>query len=569
MPAPASARRPRHTAGAAAALLRVLAHGRRWAAVLALSVAASTTATLLLPAVLGRAVDRALGGGTAAALPPAAVLLVLTAAETLAQYAGPRASADATARLREETVRHTLAGDAMPVHRPPVGELTARLTGSAPQAALAAPALVYSAAQLLMAAAAVAALAVLAPPAALAFAVTAPLGYLAVRRQLRRTARLGEGYQRAQAAVATRLLDAVSGSRSIAASATLPQEIERVLQPVPELSRQGTAMWDSQRSIAFAAALLAPATQLAVLAASGAAVASGSLGVGGMLTALGYAGIGLGGFGAAQSLLDVARAGSGAVLLADTLAAPVPRRGHRPLPEGSGRLELKQVTVRAGQATLLDRVDLDLPAGSWTAVVGAHDKETSALAAVAAALLTPDRGTALLDGVPPGTVRPEDLRTAVACAFADPVLHGPTVEEAIVLGAPPTARHRSRDAAVAARADTFVRRLPEGYRTPTTAAPLSGGERQRLGLARAFARESRLLILDDATSSLDSATEAAVLKALRAQHGRTRLTVTRRPAAAALADTVAWLEHGRIRALAPHRELWSHPDYRAVFTGTD
>ncbi|MFC5646826.1 ATP-binding cassette domain-containing protein [Kitasatospora cinereorecta] len=551
-------------------LLPVLAHGRRWSAVLAGSVAAGTAATLALPAVLGRAADRALGGsGVPAAVPLAVVLLVLTAAEALNQYAGPRASADATAWLREAAVRRTTAGEALPARRPPVGELAARLTAGAPQAALAAPALVYSAAQLLMAAGAVGALALLAPLPALAFAVTAPLGYLVVRRQLRRTARLGEGYQRAQAAVAAGLLDAVSGSRSIAAAGTAAREIERVLRPVPELSRQGAGMWDSQRRIAWAAGLLAPATQLAVLAASGIAVGYGSLSVGGMLAALGYAGIGLGGFGAAQSLLDVSRARAGAVLLADALDAPERPRGDRPLPDGRGRLELRAVTVRALGTSVLDGVDLDLPAGTWTAVVGADDAETSALASVAAGLLTADRGTALLDGVPLAEIRPDDLRTAVACAFADPVLYGPTVEEAITLGAPPGARQRSRTAARAARADAFVRRLPDGYRTPLTAAPLSGGERQRLGLARAFARDSRLLVLDDATSSLDSATEAAVLRALRAQDGRTRLLVTRRPAAAAHADTVAWLHRGRIRAVGPHRELWSEPAYRAVFRGAD
>ncbi|WP_328824207.1 P-loop NTPase family protein [Verrucosispora sioxanthis] len=96
-------------------------------------------------------------------------------------------------------------------------------------------------------------------------------------------------------------------------------------------------------------------------------------------------------------------------------------------------------------------------------------------------------------------------------------------------------------------------------------APLSGGETQRLGLARAFHAE-RLLILDDATSSLDTATEHRITRALTGRDGgRTRLVVTHRVATAATADLVAWLDAGRLRALAPHRRLWTDPDYRAVF----
>ncbi|MER6563588.1 ATP-binding cassette domain-containing protein, partial [Streptomyces sp. NPDC001027] len=118
--------------------------------------------------------------------------------------------------------------------------------------------------------------------------------------------------------------------------------------------------------------------------------------------------------------------------------------------------------------------------------------------------------------------------------------------------------------------DGFVRRLPAGYHTPLADAPLSGGQRQRLGLARALARDSRLLVLDDATSSLDSATEAAVLRALDDSYGdRTRLVVTRRTATAARADLVAWLHEGRIAALAPHRELWRLPAYRTLFDGLE
>lgn len=127
---------------------------------------------------------------------------------------------------------------------------------------------------------------------------------------------------------------------------------------------------------------------------------------------------------------------------------------------------------------------------------------------------------------------------------------------------------RIREAARMARAEAFIARLPLGYRTPLDQAPMSGGERQRAGLARAFAQADRLLVLDDATSSLDTVTERQVGRALADDpRGRTRLIVAHRAATAAAADRVVWLDDGRLRAQGPHHVLWRDPAYRAVFLG--
>jgi ATP-binding cassette subfamily B protein len=146
------------------------------------------------------------------------------------------------------------------------------------------------------------------------------------------------------------------------------------------------------------------------------------------------------------------------------------------------------------------------------------------------------------------------------------VLVGDTIGDAIGLGA--ADQEAVPEAAAAARADAFVRRLPAGYATRVEDTPLSGGERQRIGLARAFAQGERLLVLDDATSSLDTVTEHQVARALTAEpRGRTRLIVAHRLATAARADRVVWLENGRIRGQGEHHVLWQDADYRAVFQG--
>jgi ATP-binding cassette, subfamily B, bacterial len=200
------------------------------------------------------------------------------------------------------------------------------------------------------------------------------------------------------------------------------------------------------------------------------------------------------------------------------------------------------------------------------ALVGRSGAGKSLVAAVAGRLRDPDRGQVRLDGVPLDQVERRSLRRAVAYAFERPALRGGTVADMIGFGVDRPSPEAIRRAAAAAQADGFVGRLPDGYRAPLSRTPLSGGELQRLGLARAVAHDARVLILDDATSSLDTATEAEIAAALTAQmHGRTRLIVTHRATTAARADLVAWLDGGRIRAYGPHGELWADPDYRAVF----
>jgi ATP-binding cassette subfamily B protein len=295
------------------------------------------------------------------------------------------------------------------------------------------------------------------------------------------------------------------------------------------------------------------------------------LSVGGLLAATRYASLATGIGVVVGQVGALVRARAAARRVAAVLEVPELPYGTGRLPPagpgaGAGTLEFHQVTAVRGGETVLHGLNLTVPGGACVAVVGRSGAGKSVLAALAGRLADPEDGIVALDGRPLSELSRDELRDAVAYAFERPVLLGDTLADALAFGRGPVPPGQVVAAARAARADEFVRLLPDGYDTPPGGAPLSGGEYQRLGLARAFAHPGRLLILDDATSSLDTVTELHVARALlEGQRGRTRLLTTHRAGTAARADLVAWLDSGRLRALAPHRELWPDPDYRALF----
>jgi ATP-binding cassette subfamily B protein len=255
-----------------------------------------------------------------------------------------------------------------------------------------------------------------------------------------------------------------------------------------------------------------------------------------------------------------------AARLVEILGQEPVRYGSGGLPAGGGRIELRGVTVRSGDDVALDRVDLVVPAGALVAVVGRSGSGKSLLAALVGRLVDPDEGEVLLDGVPLRELGREELRRAVGYGFARPALFGETVADAIAFGVDRPAAARLEQAARAARADDFIRLLPETYATPLAQAPMSGGERQRLGLARTFAHAGRVVVLDDVAASLDTVTEHHISLVLTGALGdRTRLIVGHRASTVAQMDAVIWLDGGRVRAMAPHQELWQHREYRALF----
>jgi ATP-binding cassette, subfamily B, bacterial RamA/AmfB len=534
-----------------------------WLPVIGLSALVGTLGTLALPAVLGRAVDALVGGGDSGRwLALAAGLIVLgILSDLLDVFAGTACQANTTAWLRERLIRHVLAIGPAGARRFDTGDLVTRVSGNAVDAANAGPSTVTIATAVVPPVGSLVLLAYLDIWLAVAFLCTVALVAVVLRTFTKRTAEIVAAYQHTQGRIGARLAESLAGARTIAAAGTVEREEARILEPLPELHDQGIRTWQVLSRTSAQAAVVGPLVLVAVLAAGGLALGAGRISAGDLFAASQYAVLGAGLGGLTGMFGAFARARAGARRADEVLAVEPIGYGPRTLPTGPGRLEFRRVSVRAGENTLLDGVDLTLPGGHAIAVVGPSGAGKSVLAELAARLRDPDSGMVLLDGVALGELSHEALRRSVACAFERPVLVGDTVADAI---GPGHDADRIRCAARAVHAHEFVSRLPEGYYTPLADAPMSGGELQRLGLARAWHAE-RVLVLDDATSSLDMVTEMQIGHTLTNGDQRTRLIITHRVSTAARADLVVWLDRGTVRAVGPHERLWGLPEYRKVF----
>ncbi len=247
--------------------------------------------------------------------------------------------------------------------------------------------------------------------------------------------------------------------------------------------------------------------------------------------------------------------------------------GNTPLPAASGPAPVtgESVTFRyddAADAPTLEALDLAVRSGTVVAVVGPTGSGKSSLVALLARLYDPDEGRLRLDGVPLDHADPRGLRQSLAVAFQDAFLFDDTVRENITLGES-LSDEEVIEAARIAQAHDFIQSLPQGYDTVVgeRGTSLSGGQRQRIALARALVRKPRLLVLDDATSSVDPTVEARILANLRsASLPSTVITVAARAATIAVADEILYLEHGRLVARGTHDDLLAVPGYRRIVT---
>jgi ABC-type multidrug transport system fused ATPase/permease subunit len=242
----------------------------------------------------------------------------------------------------------------------------------------------------------------------------------------------------------------------------------------------------------------------------------------------------------------------------------------RPLPSGEGAIRFEHVGFSYGTGRpVLEDVDLDVAPGRTVALIGNTGSGKTTLTSLVPRFYDVTSGRVLVDGVDVRDVEVASLRGAIGVISQDPFLFSATVRENIAFGRADATDEEVEHAARLAQAHEFVERLPDHYDTVIgeRGITLSGGQRQRLAIARALVVDPRILILDDATASVDATTEARIRLGLReAMRGRTTLIIAHRLSTIALADEIVVLDAGRITARGQHDELLrTSPVYRDIY----
>jgi ATP-binding cassette subfamily B protein len=245
------------------------------------------------------------------------------------------------------------------------------------------------------------------------------------------------------------------------------------------------------------------------------------------------------------------------------------RPGAVELPPGEGRVRFEGVSFGYDpERPVLREIDLELEPGRTVALIGHTGSGKTTLAGLVPRFYDVASGRVTVDGLDVRDARLVSLRRAIGIVAQDPFLFSDTVRENVAFGRPEATQAEVEEAARLAQAHDFITELPEGYDTVIgeRGITLSGGQRQRIAIARALLLDPRILILDDATASVDATTEARIRLGLRqAMRGRTTIIIAHRLSTLALADELVVLDRGRVAARGTHDELIERsPVYREI-----
>jgi ATP-binding cassette subfamily B protein len=230
----------------------------------------------------------------------------------------------------------------------------------------------------------------------------------------------------------------------------------------------------------------------------------------------------------------------------------------RKLGDVKGEIELRNVTVEYDSVRALDSVSLHIPAGTSMAIVGHTGGGKSTLVQLIPRMLDPTSGEVLLDGIDIREIDPGELRRVIGFVPQETFLFSASMAENIALGAPGATPEDMQKAADRAGLSSDLAGFPKGLDTEVgeRGLTLSGGQKQRTAIARALVRDPRILILDDALSSVDTVTEEQILEHLRVlMHGRTTILISHRVSTVRHADRIVVIENGRIAESGSHEEL--------------
>ncbi|MCI0712995.1 MAG: ABC transporter ATP-binding protein/permease [Chloroflexi bacterium] len=242
--------------------------------------------------------------------------------------------------------------------------------------------------------------------------------------------------------------------------------------------------------------------------------------------------------------------------------------GHQAKIEG--KLTFKDVTFHFGDGKpVLQSIDFTIEPGQTVAIVGQTGSGKSTLTQLVNRTYDVTEGSILVDGVDVRDWNIASLRSQIANIEQDIFLFSRSIRENIAFGMPDATTEMIEQAAQDAQAHNFISSFGEGYDTEIgdRGVMLSGGQRQRIALARAFLANPRILILDDSTSAIDSATEDEIQKAIgRIQEGRTTLLITHRLSQIRWADLIVVLDSGKVVGIGTHEDLLrTSPHYRRIF----
>jgi ABC-type multidrug transport system fused ATPase/permease subunit len=243
---------------------------------------------------------------------------------------------------------------------------------------------------------------------------------------------------------------------------------------------------------------------------------------------------------------------------------------REPVPELRGEVEFDGVWFEYDEGVpVLRDVSFRAPAGTTTALVGPSGSGKSTLVSLVLAFASPKEGRVTVDGLDLSRVRLQEYRKQLGVVLQDNFLFDGTIRENIAFSSPGATEADVREAARVANADEFVERFEDGYETIVgeRGVKLSGGQRQRIAIARAILADPRLLVLDEATSSLDSESEALIREGLHnLRRGRTTFVIAHRLSTIVSADQILVLDDGRIVERGNHKKLrWAGGLYQRLY----